>query len=198
MAELEDSCQAFFQTLLQILRMVSVYRTCVSVLKPKKQTGLWFMFLNVCVDILESSSYRRGAIYSRVGSLQSALLCSDQDHSFIPNLNRIWKVGLLLPDLIQRARNAAVGSQSRDLKHKCANYLLHLEIPVYTASFLPDPEWPAALRMKSQTEITELAKTNPQSMFPQTTHIHMWVEVGNSGKWTDEKRFSSLRFALNL
>lgn len=68
---------------------------------------------------------------------------------------------------------------------KCVNYLLHLEIPVYAASFLTDPEWPETLGMMSQTKITELAKTNPQSMFLQTTHIHMWVEVGNSGKQTD-------------
>lgn len=37
----------------------------VSILKTKKQTGLWFMFLNVCVDILESSDYRHDAIYSK-------------------------------------------------------------------------------------------------------------------------------------
>ena len=118
MAELEDSWQAFFQPLLQILRMVSVYRTCVPVLKPKKQTGLWFMFLNVCVEILESNGYRCGALCSRVGSLQSALLRSDQDHGFISNLKRIWKVWLLLPDLIRGSGNAAVGSQSSDQQHQ--------------------------------------------------------------------------------
>lgn len=37
----------------------------VSILKTKKQTGLWFMFLNVCVDILESNDYRHDAIYSK-------------------------------------------------------------------------------------------------------------------------------------
>lgn len=67
---------------------------------------------------------------------------------------------------------------------KCANYLLHLESPVDTASFLPDPEWPEALRMKSQTEITELAKTNPQSMFP-TNNTHSYVGGGREQWETD-------------
>lgn len=51
--------------------MASYYITCVSVLTTKKWTGLWFMFLNVCVDIFESN-YRHDALYSRVSNPQAA------------------------------------------------------------------------------------------------------------------------------
>lgn len=65
---------------------------------------------------------------------------------------------------------------------ECVNYLLQLEIPLCRASFLPDPAWPRALRMRSQNEVTELANANPKSVLLQTAHIHMWVEVENWGK----------------
>lgn len=64
---------------------------------------------------------------------------------------------------------------------ECMDYLMLLEIPLCGNSLLPDPTWPRALRMRSQNEVAELANANPQSVFPQTAHIRMWV-VGNRGK----------------
>lgn len=77
---------------------------------------------------------------------------------------------------------------------KGVDYLLHLEHSFCGAPFLHDPARPGPLRMKSQTEITELAKASPQSVFLQTTHIHVWVEGGKSGKSdSSEELFSPSR-----
>lgn len=75
------------------------------------------MLFSLCGDVHGSDDYRHDAIYSRDSSPQSAApFHSGQDCGFISNLNRIWQVWLLLPDLIQRSGNAAVGSQRNDLK----------------------------------------------------------------------------------
>lgn len=195
MALLRDSWHAFYQLLAQILRTVSFCITCVPILKTKKQTGWWLCYLAYVVMFMDQMTT------DMMLFILETVALSQQHPSTVVRIAVLFltwtgfgKSGYCCLTSFRGQGMLLLEARGMTWRTKGVDYLLHLEHSFCGAPFLYDPARPGPLRMKSQTEITELAKASPQSAFLQTTHIHVWVEGGKSGKSdSSEELFSPSR-----
>lgn len=157
------------------------------------------VLFNLCGDALESNDYSRDVVYSRVGRPQHPYSVVRIVVLFLTSTG-FGKSGYCRLTSARGQGTLLWEARGMTRRTECVNYLRQLDIPLRRASFLPDPAWPRALRMRSQNEVTGLANANPQSVFLQTAHIHMWVEGGREPGQSRQVRkaiFSSLLLVCN-